>query len=128
MVRDYLSCITNRLRSYAMRRLLIATIAAGLAVSPALAASPKVDTAIKTFKSVAADTGKMKTFCEMTKVMSEAGEKEDKVADAKIDTLMKQLGPDFEKAWAVGDDLGENSAEAKDYHGAMDDLMKKCGA
>ncbi len=110
-----------------MRRLLIATIAAGLAVSPALAASPKVDSAIKTFKSLASDTSKMKTFCEMTKVMSDAGEKEDKVADAKIDALMKQLGPDFEKAWATGDDIGENSPDAKVYQGAMDDLMKKCG-
>lgn len=111
-----------------MRRIMIAAFAASLAGHAALAANPKVDSAIKVFKSVSADTAKMKTFCEMTKVMSQAGEKEDKVADAKIDELMKQLGPDFENAWAAGDDLGETSPEAKDYHGAMDDLMKKCGA
>ncbi|MDX2201923.1 MAG: hypothetical protein NW223_04185 [Hyphomicrobiaceae bacterium] len=111
-----------------MRRLLILTFAAGLAASSALAASPKIDTAIQTFRSLSSDGGKLKTFCEMTKVMSDAGEKEDKAADAKIDALMRQLGPDFEKAWAAGDDLAENSPEAKDYHGAMDDLMKKCGA
>ncbi len=111
-----------------MRRILISTIAAGLAASSALAASPKVDTAIKTFQAMAGDNTRMKTFCEMTKVMSQAGEKEDKVADAKIDALMKQLGSDFEKAWAAGDDIGENSPDAKEYHGAIADRMKNGGA
>ncbi|RTL61951.1 MAG: hypothetical protein EKK41_26240 [Hyphomicrobiales bacterium] len=111
-----------------MRRILITTIAAGLAISPALAASPNVASAIKTFQGMSGDNAKMKTFCEMTKVMSQAGEKEDKAADAKIDTLLKSLGSDFEKAWAAGDDIAENSPDAKEYHGAMDDLMKKCGA
>ncbi len=111
-----------------MRRILVAALAASFASSPVFAASPKVDSAIKLFKAMAGDNARMKTFCEMTKVMSQAGEKEDKAADAKIDALMKQLGPDFEKAWAAGDDIAENSPDAKDYHGAMDDLMKKCGA
>lgn len=111
-----------------MRRILFALVTASLVASPALAADPKVETAIKTFKSVSADVSKLKTFCEMSKVMAQAGEKEDKVADAKIDGLMKQLGPDFEKAWAAGDGLAETSADGKAFNTAMDDLMAKCGA
>lgn len=108
------------------RRVLFSALALGLVTAPAIAAAPKIDAAIKTFKAVGADQGKMKTFCEMSKVMAAAGEKEDKAADAKIDGLMKQLGPEFEKAWAAGDDLTENSPDAKVYHAAMDDLMNKC--
>lgn len=109
-----------------MRRILYTAIAAGLLAAPAFAVAPKIDAAVKTFKALSADQGKMKTFCEMSKVMAAAGEKEDKAADAKIDGLMKQLGPDFEKAWAAGDDLTETSPDAKVYQTAMDDLMNKC--
>lgn len=109
-----------------MRRILYSVIAAGVLASPAFAASPKIDAAIKTFKAMPGDQGKMKTFCEMSKVMAATGEKEDKAADAKIDGLMKQLGPDFEKAWSAGDDLTETSPDAKVYQAAMDELMGKC--
>src|SRR5262245_20024695 len=62
------------------------------------AASPEVESAVKTLKSAAADAGKLKTFCAMSKAMDEAGEKANKEAEDKIDGLMKQLGADFEKA------------------------------
>lgn len=109
-----------------MRRILFTAIAAGLLAAPAFAAAPKIDAAVKTFKALPSDQAKMKTFCEMSKVMAAAGEKEDKAADAKIDGLMKQLGPDFEKAWSAGDDLTDTSPDAKVYQAAMDDLMNKC--
>lgn len=111
-----------------MRRAVFTLLAASLLASPVLAADPKVESAIKVFKAVSTDNAKLRTFCEMSKVMAQAGEKEDKVADAKIDALMKQLGADFEKAWAVGDGLSETSADGKAFNTAMDDLMKKCGA
>jgi len=109
-----------------MRRILYSIVAVGVLTAPALAAAPKIEAAVKTFKGLSADQAKMKTFCEMSKVMAAAGEKEDKAADAKIDGLMKQLGPDFEKAWAAGDELTENSPDVKVYQAAMDDLMNKC--
>jgi hypothetical protein len=65
-----------------MPRAVVACIAAlCLTVSPVLAASPKIDSAVSVFKSVSADAGKLKTFCAMTKVMDAAGDKEDAVAD-----------------------------------------------
>jgi hypothetical protein len=94
--------------------------------APALAASPKVEAAIKTFKAVAGDAGRLKTFCEMTKAMDAAGEKPSAEADAKIDGMMKKLGADFESAWNAVEGLDENSADGKAYNAALDDLAGKC--
>lgn len=109
-----------------MRRTFYSLLAAALLVSPALAASPKIETAVKTFKAVAADPAKLKTFCEMTKAMASAGEKEDKVAEEKIDALMKQLGSDFESAWTAGDELTDETPDGKAYLAGVDELVGKC--
>jgi len=91
-----------------------------------LAASPKIESAIKTFKAVAADSNKLKTFCAMTKVMDAAGEKEDPKLDAQIEGYMKQLGPEFTTAWGAAEGVDENSADGKAYNAAVDDLSGKC--
>jgi len=54
------------------------------------------------------------------------GDKEDPAAEEKIDAMTKQLGPDFEKAFAVMEDLDENSADAKEFYEAFDQLDTKC--
>jgi hypothetical protein len=112
-------------------RTLAAHAAAGaaalcLAVSPVLAASPKIEAAVKTFKAVAGDAGKLKTFCDMSKVMEQAGEKEDPKIDAQIQGFIKKLGAEFETAWNAGEDVDENSADGKAYNAALDDLSAKC--
>jgi hypothetical protein len=94
--------------------------------SAVFAASPKVESASKVFQSVAADPAKVKTYCEMSKVMESAGEKPDAVTDAKIQNFMTQLGPDFQQAWDAGNDLDENSADGKAYAAALDRLSAKC--
>jgi hypothetical protein len=109
-----------------MSRVLAACVAICLAASPVLAASPKVESAIKTFKAVASDANKLKTFCAMAKVMDAAGEKEDPKLDAQIDGYMKQLGADFTTAWGAAEGLDENSADGKAYNAAVDDLSGKC--
>src|ERR1041385_94023 len=92
----------------------------------AFAADPKVDAAVKTFKQTENDPGKVNTFCEMTKVMDAAGEKEDAATDAKIDGYMKQLGPEFETAWNAGENLDEKSPDAKAMDDAINELQSKC--
>ena len=110
-----------------MKRVLVACLATlSLATQPSLAASPKIDAAIKTFAAVGADASKLKIFCEMKKLMDAAGEKEDAAADAKIDAHIKQLGAEFQAAWNLGDDLDENSADGKALNAAIDDLAAKC--
>jgi hypothetical protein len=109
-----------------MKRVLAAGIVLSLAVCPSFAASPKVESAIKTFKSVGGDAGKLKIFCDMKKVMDAQGEKEDAAADAKIDGFMKQLGNEFQTAWNAGDEVDENSADGDALNKALDDLSAKC--
>jgi hypothetical protein len=109
-----------------MSRVFAACVAICLAASPVLAASPKIESAIKTFKAVAADTNKLKTFCAMTKVMDAAGDKEDPKLDAQIEGYMKQLGPEFTTAWGAAEGVDENSADGKAYNAAVDDLSGKC--
>ena len=92
----------------------------------AQAASPKVESASKVFQSVAADPAKVKTYCEMSKVMDSAGEKPDQTTDAKIQGYMKQLGTDFEQAWNAGNELDENSEDGKTFSAALDTLSSKC--
>lgn len=109
-----------------MKRALVVCAALCLAAQPALAASPKIDSAVKTFKAVAADPGKLRTFCEMSKVMDAMGDKDDPAGEAKIDGFMKQLGKDFEQAWGAGEGVDENSADGKALNAALDELSGKC--
>ena len=108
-------------------RILVARVAALLlSCSPALAASPQVDAAVKVFNSVGADAGKLKTFCAMSKVLEAGGDKVDPKVDAEVDGYIDQLGEDFEPAWEAGDGLVENSEDWLAYNDALDDLEDKC--
>ena len=109
-----------------MKRVVFAAVTVCLAIAPVLAASPKIDAAVKAFKAVGADPAKQKIFCDMSKAMDEAGDKPSAAADAKINGYMKQLGSDFESAWGVADGLNENSADGKAYNNALDALAGKC--
>jgi hypothetical protein len=109
-----------------MNRFILAGVVACLGAYGVQAASPKVESALKTFKAVGSDPAKVKTFCEMVQAMDAAGEKEDDAAEAKITGLMKQLGPDFEAAWNTGDGLDDSTEDGKAFNAAMDDLAAKC--
>lgn len=109
-----------------MRNFMIAGLLATLAVGTAFAADAKIESAAKTFKSVEADPAKVKTYCEMTKVMEAAGEKEDPATDAKIDGYIKALGSDFEAAWDTVENADENSADGKMVNDALSGLDQKC--
>lgn len=109
-----------------MMRVVVAVVAVCLGAFSVLAASPKIESAIKTFKAVAADAGKLKTYCAMTSAMDSAGEKEDKALAAKISGYMKQLGTDFVAAWNAGEGVDDNSADGKAYVAAIDELSDKC--
>lgn len=110
-----------------MKQVVAAGIVLSLAAFPSLAASPKVEAAIKAFKAVSADPGKLKIFCEMQKLMDAQEEKKpDPAATAKIDGYMNQLGNEFQTAWSAGDDVEENSPDGQALGKALDDLSAKC--
>ncbi len=115
-----------------MQKFLAAIAACGLLVSPALAANASVEAAAKAFDAVAADAAKLKTYCEMSKVMSSGDETEDEskseALDKQMQDYMKQLGSDFEAAFEAGADLDPESEDGKAYDAALDKLDAKCGA
>jgi hypothetical protein len=114
-----------------MKMILAACAACGLLASPALAASAAVDTAVKAFDQVAADPGKLKTYCEMVKLMGSSEDDQDDAKSAELDKqmqgYMKELGSDFESAYEAGADLDPDSEDGKAYDAALDKLDAKCG-
>lgn len=112
-----------------MNRIIAAALLSGLIASPALALDAKTEQAVKTFAAVENDPAKLKAYCDMGKTMEEVGDDEKKMeaADSKIDEYFKTLGPDFETAWNSGENLKEDSAEAKALSDALDKLDAKCG-
>lgn len=109
-----------------MKRVILTAAAVCLGVYSVMAASPKVEAALKTFKAVSADPAKLKTFCTMDAALEAAAEKKDKAAAGKVSTLMKQLGPDFELAWNAGENLDDKSADGKAFVAGVDALVAKC--
>jgi hypothetical protein len=107
-------------------RALAACVALGLTFHAALAADPKIDAAVKTFTAVAADAGRLKTFCDMLKVMDSAGETPTPAATAQIEGFMKQLGPEFLAGWNLGDSVDDNTPDGKAWNDALDELAGKC--
>jgi hypothetical protein len=107
-------------------RALAAAIALFLVTTPALAASPQVEAAVKVFQAVGADANRLKTFCEMNQIDEKMGEKEDPALKAQIDKLLDQLGADFKDAWKAVEDIDENSPDGKVLKAALDQLEDKC--
>lgn len=111
-----------------MTRTFVMAATLCLLATTAMAADPKVQSAVQVFAATAADAGKLKTFCEMSEAMDAAGDKDDTASDAKIDGYMKQLGPEFETAWNAGENVDESSADGKSLNNAIDQLTSKCSS
>lgn len=111
-----------------MIRLSSACLAFGLLTTPVFAADTKVADAVKTFEQVAADPAKVKAYCDMNKIMNDAGDDEQKAqaAEPQIDALMKVLGPEVEAALSTGDGLDEKSPDFQTYDEAISKLDEKC--
>ncbi len=111
-----------------MLRALISSVSLCLLSTVVFAGDANVDSAIMVFKQTEADASKLKTYCELTKTMDTAGDKEDAATDAKIDGYLKQLGPDFETAWNTGESVDEGSADGKAFSAMLDELASKCSS
>jgi hypothetical protein len=109
-----------------MTRPLLACAVVCLTAVAALAADPKVDSAIGVFKQVEADPAKLQIFCELSDVADAQGDTEDPAAEAQMDGYLEQLGPDFETAWDTSEEVDENSPDGKLLDAALDALGDKC--
>jgi hypothetical protein len=107
-------------------RALAAAVALFLVTTPATAAGPLVEAAVKVFQAVAADPAKLKTFCEMMKIEEQMSGKDDAALEAQFEKLLEQLGPEFKVAWAAMEAIDENSPDGKVLGAALDELDDKC--
>jgi len=107
-------------------RIAVALALALLAI-PAHAASPKVEAAIKTIRAVAADPNLQRTFCALLEMKEKLGDKkDDPKIEAAIDEYVKRLGPNFQSAWDVVEDIDENSPDGQAIEAVLDELEEKC--
>jgi hypothetical protein len=107
-------------------RIPFTALALGLLAMPALAASPKVEAAIKTIRAVAADPNQLKTFCALLE-MEKVGDKQaDPKTEAAIDGYVKRLGTEFQSAWEVVESIDENSPDGKAIDAVLDEVDDKC--
>jgi hypothetical protein len=102
-------------------RIPFAALALALLAIPALAASPKVEAAIKTIRAVAADPNLQKTFCALMAIDDTKDE-----AKAAIDGYVKQLGAEFQSAWEVVESIDENSPDGQAIDAVLEELDEKC--
>ena len=110
-----------------MPRVLVACVVAFcLWTNGALALDPKIEAALREFKAVGADPGRLKIFCAMSKALDAVDEREDPATEAAIEGYLKALGPEFQKAWKVGEDIDENSADGRAITAAIDELAGEC--
>jgi hypothetical protein len=108
-------------------RALVAAIALSLTTTTiALAASPQVEAAVRTFRAVAADPAKLKTFCDMMQVEEQIGENENSPLNAQLDRLLDQLGPEFQATWEAVGDADESSPDGRLLSAAVDRLSERC--
>ena len=97
-----------------------------LSASYASAADPKIESALKEFRAVGSDPARLKIFCEMSKALDAVDEREDAAAAAAIESSLKALGPEFQKAWDFGEDIDENSPGGRAMTAAIDELAGEC--
>jgi|SRR5215831_16997511 hypothetical protein len=105
-------------------RIPFAALTLALLAIPALAASPKVEAAIKTLRAAAADPNQQKTFCALLAIDDE--KKGDPNAKAAIDGYVKQLGSEFQSAWEVVESVDENSPDGEAVGAVLDEIDDKC--
>ena len=108
-------------------RIAVALALAMLAI-PALAASPKVEAAIKTIRNVAADPNLQRTFCALLEMKEKLGDKkDDPKIEAAMDDYVKRLGPNFQSAWDVVEDIDdEHSPDGQAIDAVLDEVDEKC--
>jgi hypothetical protein len=97
--------------------------------------APKPSTADvqKLVKSIGADPGKVKIYCDIGKLqdqMEQAEQKKDTktiaALGAQADNLGKQLGPDYERVMVGLEPIDQDSPEGKRYAALFQPLFKQC--
>jgi hypothetical protein len=113
--------------SLASGLLILAT--AGLTLGPVYAASPKVESAIKSLDKIEADGAKFQAFCKLLRDIDDVPEQDEAKVEAlevELDNLLKSIGLDVLRAWDLGGDLDPQSEDGKAFEAAVEALEDKC--
>lgn len=106
-----------------MVRMFAVTISSAIAISAAFAASAEVEEAVKVLQTIGNDQAKLATYC---KIVDTALSGAVETADEKIQVYLKELGPEFQKAWELSGDLDPQSEDGRAHEAAMEQLDAKC--
>jgi uncharacterized coiled-coil DUF342 family protein len=94
---------------------------------------PTVADAQKLVQTISSDAAKLKIYCEMGKLqgqVEQAEQKKDNKAlealNAKAESLVQQIGPEYVKMMEGLDEVDPNSDEAKGFAAVFDALDKLC--
>ena len=94
---------------------------------------PTIEDAQKIVQAVSSDKTKLQAYCELGKLqgqIEQAEEKNDTKAlealGSKVDSLERQVGPDYAKLVDGLDEVDPNSAEGKKFTAVFDTLLEKC--
>ena len=94
---------------------------------------PTIEDAQKIAQAISSDKTKLQAYCELGKLqgqIEQAEEKNDTKAlealGSKVDSLERQVGPDYAKLVDGLDEVDPNSAEGKKFAAVFDTLQEKC--
>ena len=114
------------LKELPVQKVLTTFVAFSLFATCASAADPEVESALKEFRAVGSNPERLKVFCALSKAVDAVDERENAAAEAAIEGYLKALGPEFQKAWNVGEDIDENSDDGRAITAAIDELAGEC--
>ena len=109
-----------------MLRILISAVSACFCMSCAVAADPRIDSAITEFSKVCADPERLKIYCAMSNAVDTAEDKGNAVAAAAVGRYLEALGAEFEKAWHVSEDVDDTSPDGQTLSASIDELTAMC--
>jgi hypothetical protein len=97
------------------------------------APKPTVADAQKLVQTISSDPAKLKVYCDMGKLqeqVEQAEQKKDNKAlealNAKAESLVQQMGPEYVKMMEGLDEVDPNSDEGKQFAAVFDPLDKQC--
>ena len=110
-------------------RVLAAAIALVFIATPASAASPQVEAAVKLLQGVGKDPQRLARFCKLMDVVEGIQDRIDKLEAQATASLEKALGENFKayrEALQKADDAADELPDRKALNAAMDELTGKC--
>jgi hypothetical protein len=112
-----------------MKRILVSCLAIAGGIGVLLAASPEVDRAIRTLKSVSADAGKLELFCwflrEEEKVMFDRTMSSE-VRTKRLQELEAKVPPDIAHVLLTADGVDGTTRDGREFYAVYRAVKRKC--